>query len=120
MFKVTLDNGETYKVEFQNAENVPCEIPTKDGSPGREVNRDGLYAHVMLLDEERTAKNDGKEVYDPCFSGFAILHPEPSQRSCRNIGRKVALTRALEYSGFSKDIRTKFWNRYFKVRGKTN
>jgi len=120
MFKVTLDNGETYKVEFQNAVNVPCEVPTKDGSPGRQVHRDGLYAHVMLLNEEETAKNDNKEVYDHCFSAFAILHPNPSQRSARNVGRKVALTRVLEYSGWNKKIRTQFWNKYFEVRGKVN
>ena len=120
MFEVTLKNGETYKVEFQGATNVPCEVPTKDGSPGREVNRDGLYAHVLLLNEEETKKNNGMKVYDQCFSAFALLHPEPSQRSCRNIGRKVALTRALEYSGWDKETRTQFWDRYFEVRGKVN
>lgn len=119
MFELELD-GSTYKVEFQDAENVPCEIPTSDGSPGRAVNRDGLYAHVLLLNEEETAKNDGKKVYNQCFSGFALLHPVKCQQSARNVGRKVALTRALKLSGWNRDIRAMFWDKYWETRGKVD
>lgn len=42
----------------------------------------------------------------------------PKDTFDKNKGRKVALTRLLDYSGFNREERTKIWNAYFAARGK--
>lgn len=42
----------------------------------------------------------------------------PRDNFCKNIGRKLSMYRALRKTKFNKELRQKFWNAYFEMRGK--
>ena len=105
-----------YKVVFQNAENVPFEIPSSTDDNPRLVERDGLYAHILEDTGQKTV-SDNKTVWQQLYSGFAAAHPDQGIRGSRNVGRKVALARALKVSNFGRDERKMFWDAYARARG---
>jgi len=119
MFTVQ-ENGKTYKVVFQhiNSERKnnrwPKEsfvIPHNDPpGEGEQVERDGTKCLIMVLNESETAKQE-YDVWDTMFSGFAAL--TPGEQRCHETGRKKAFERAIELSGFSKDMRTALWTEYW-------
>ena len=109
---------EDYKVVFQYTDGVKFQIP---GSSESVVEREGVYAHIMVLDKKETEKieKSGKKgkAWRHMFSGFAAKNPDPNNRGTKNMGRKVALSRALQLSGFDRSTRKRFWNAYFSSRG---
>ena len=49
-------------------------------------------------------------------SAFAFL--AKGDKFCKDRGRKIALRRALNQLGLSKEVRTLFWNTYFLITNK--
>jgi len=102
-----------YKVVFQYADGIRVTIPPVYDPLNVQI-RSGVYAHI-LQDLGKETK-DGKKDWQYLFTGLAILHP--NDQPVKNDGRKKAFTRALNHSGFDRETRTRFWNAYWKARGK--
>ena len=61
--------------------------------------------------------DDSVQEYLTVAYGQAHVHPKDAP--CRRIGRKIALARALQGTGFDKTIRTQVWHQLmhkYKVR----
>lgn len=48
------------------------------------------------------------------FSGVGYAKVHPKDNFCKEKGRKMALSRALDDSGFKKEDKVIFWNEYRK------
>lgn len=103
MFNVKINRTEenievTYKVIFQHY-NKP-----------KKVDRDWKGTLCQIIDEEKETQ---------VSFGQTILNPIDNYS--KNLGRKLALDRALRNAHiFGREERTLFWKEYFKVRGKVN
>jgi len=96
MFEI---NG--YKVKFYHVRfNKPTLVPEIAGT-----------AHSIQAITSCVMLKDDKE-----YMGMAFCSAEDN--FSKNIGRKIALSRALKEAGFARKIKEQFWNEYFKVRGK--
>ena len=115
MFEISFDNQRVYKVIFQNAQNVPFDIPSSTDDDPRSVVRNGIYAHILVRDANIPDGN--KPEWQFLFSGFAAAHPKQHVRGSKNVGRKVALARALHQSNFNRVERRLFWGKYALARG---
>jgi len=113
MFEIDV-YGEIHKAVFryfgdEHFDNVP-----KDDVCGKW--RDGVECHISVLNEAETMlEPEGRKVWNRMFVGTAVLRP--GEQNVKNTGRKVALTNALALSGFNREIRTAFWNKYLKMTG---
>ena len=114
MFEIDV-YAEKYKAVFRYFKREHFDnVPKEEGNIGKL--RDGVECHISVLNEAETMlEPEGKKIWDRMFIGTAVLRP--GEQNVKNTGRKVALTNALELSGFNREIRTAFWNKYLKMTG---
>ena len=90
-----------YRVKFYHAR---YEEPKKYTFLGPNVTVQGSTTCYIVADDKETVS--------------AVTFCSADDQFERNEGRKRALERVLEKSHFNKAQRTKFWEAYFKKRGK--
>lgn len=92
-------NAVGFKIRFERKQNVETFIP----SLKEFCHRDMTYCYIATPDEE------GKKMR-VITCGIAILNP--IDQNDKIVGKKIALTRALDESWFNKNTRTAIW-KYF-------
>lgn len=101
MFKIQTGNNKEMKVVFHHFNPAP------DDDEARSEQVYGTQCFIVLADKPN----------DPHVAmGETLLHPLDYNSYNKEKGRKMALARALEDFGLSREYRAEYWKAYFGAK----
>lgn len=97
--KVKLNSGVEYWVSFYHENYTNHD----------DITQSTLTSHTKCKIENKT---------NPEFTQNGVALLSKGDKFCKDLGRKIALRRALNQLGLSKEVRTLFWNQYHLMTNK--